>query len=113
MIVVVTRSPFDHHTDSPVCFAGLVRYISCEPGLPVARHSRQHSPLVQVLVSQHNRDDQIIRLAGKMSDVFTFVQDADPLKTIEAHKKTITPLLQQVAECGYFIAEYTKQKNFC
>ena len=48
-----------------------------------------------------------------MSDVFTFVHDAELLKKIEAHIKTITLLVQQVTECGYFIAEYTKQKNFC
>ncbi|KAH0826236.1 hypothetical protein J3R83DRAFT_5695 [Lanmaoa asiatica] len=66
----------------------------------------------QVLVNQQNRDDHIIRLAGKMSDVFAFVQDADPLKAVEAHRKTITLLLQQVTECGYFITEYAKQKNF-
>ena len=68
---------------------------------------------MQVLVNQKNRDEQIIRLAGTMSDVFTFVQDAEPLKTIKEHIKTITLLLQQVTECGYFITEYAKQKNFC
>ena len=68
---------------------------------------------MQVLVAQKNRDEQIIRLAGTMSDVFTFVQDAEPLKTIKQHIKTITLLLQQVTECGYFITEYAKQKNFC
>ncbi|KAG8219236.1 hypothetical protein J3R82DRAFT_74 [Butyriboletus roseoflavus] len=66
----------------------------------------------QVLVNQKNRDDQIIRLAGTMSDVFAFVHDAEPLKAIQAHIKAITLLIQQVTECGYFITEYTKQKSF-
>ncbi|KAN0076754.1 hypothetical protein V8E55_010609 [Tylopilus felleus] len=66
----------------------------------------------QVLAKQKERDDDIIRLAGVMSDVFAFVQDAEPLKAIKAHVKTITLLTQQVTECGYFIAEYAKQKNF-
>ncbi|KAF8549975.1 WD40 repeat-like protein, partial [Imleria badia] len=66
----------------------------------------------QVLVNQKNRDDQIMRLAGTMSDVFAFVHDAEPLKAIKAHIKTITLLIQQVTECGYFITEYAKQKNF-
>ena len=48
-----------------------------------------------------------------MSDVLTFVHDAEPLKTIKEHIKTITLLIQQVTECGYFITEYVKQKNFC
>ena len=48
-----------------------------------------------------------------MSDVWTFVHDAEPLKAIKEHIKTITLLIQQVTECGYFITEYAKQKNFC
>ena len=48
-----------------------------------------------------------------MSDVLAFVHDAEPLKTIKEHIKTITLLIQQVTECGYFITEYVKQRNFC
>ena len=66
-----------------------------------------------MLVDQTNCDVEIIHLAGTMSDVFAFVHDAEPLKAIKAHIKTITLLIQQVTECGYFIAEYTKRKNFC
>jgi hypothetical protein len=66
-----------------------------------------------VLVNQKNRDDQIVRLAGTMSDALRFVHDAEPLKAIKEHIKTITLLIQQVTECGYFITEYAKQKNFC
>ena len=68
---------------------------------------------VQVLVDQKDRDEHVVRLAGIMSDVFTFVDEAEPLKAIKAHVKTITLLIQQVTECGYFITEYTKQRNFC
>ena len=67
----------------------------------------------QVLVNQQNRDDRAIRLAGTMSDVFSFVEDSEPLKAVEAHKGPIKLLLQQITECGYFIAEYAKQNNFC
>ncbi|KAF8548063.1 hypothetical protein OG21DRAFT_1607113 [Imleria badia] len=70
------------------------------------------SAATQVLVAQKNRDEGIARLAGAMSDVFAFVEDAEPLKRIKAHMKTITLLIQQVTECGYFITDYTKQKNF-
>ncbi|KAG6374155.1 hypothetical protein JVT61DRAFT_4803 [Boletus reticuloceps] len=62
----------------------------------------------KVFQAQKNCDDRIIRLAGVMSDVFTFVEDVEPLERIEAHVKTITLLLQQVTECGYFIIEYPK-----
>jgi hypothetical protein len=67
----------------------------------------------QVLVNQQNHDDRVIRLAGTMSNVFSFVEDADPLKAVEVHKEPIRLLIQQVTECGYFIAEYAKQNNFC
>ena len=66
-----------------------------------------------MLVDWKDCDEQMIRLAGTMSDVFAFVHDAEPLKAIKAHIKTITLLIQQVTECGYFITEYTKRKNFC
>ena len=68
---------------------------------------------MQVLVAQKNRDERIIRLLGTMGDVFAFVENAEPLEKIKAHVKTVTLLIQQVTECGYFIAEYTKQKEFC
>lgn len=67
----------------------------------------------QVLVDQKNRDDRMVRLASTMGDVFSFVEEAEPLKKIKAHIKTITLLIQQVTECGYFITEYARQKNFC
>ena len=48
-----------------------------------------------------------------MSNVFSFVEDAEPLKVVEAHKEPIKLLIQQVTECGYFIRDYAKQNNFC
>ena len=68
---------------------------------------------IQVLVNQKDRDKRVIRLAGTMRDVFAFVHDADPLKAIKAHMDAITLLIKQVTECGYFITEYAKRKNFC
>jgi hypothetical protein len=64
-----------------------------------------------VLVRQKNRDERIVRLMGTMSDVLAFVHDAEPLKAIKAHKKTITLLIQQVTECGYFITEYASSNS--
>ena len=78
--------------------------------LAIVNHWRR---FIQVLVDQKNRDERIIGLLGTMSDVFTFVEDAEPLEKIKTHMKTITLLIQQVTECGYFITEYTKQKDFC
>ena len=66
-----------------------------------------------MLVNQQNRDDRVVRLVGTMSNVFSFVEGAEPLKAVEAHKEPIKLLLQQVTECGYFITEYAKQNSFC
>ncbi|KAH7889268.1 hypothetical protein F5I97DRAFT_1993105 [Phlebopus sp. FC_14] len=65
----------------------------------------------QVLVAQV-RDDRVIRLAATMNDTFTFIDDAEPLKAVKAHMKTITLMVQQATECGYFIADYTRKKSF-
>jgi hypothetical protein len=40
-----------------------------------------------------------------MRDVFSFVEDAEPLKAVKAYREPIKLLIQQVMECGYFIAE--------
>lgn len=48
-----------------------------------------------------------------MSGALAFVHDAEPLKAIQSHSKLVTLLIQQVTECGYFVTEYAKQKNFC
>ena len=64
-------------------------------------------------MNQKDRDDHIKRLAEVLNDVLAFVDDAKYLDEIERHAKTITVLIQQVTECGHFIAVYAKQKNFC
>ncbi|KAG9310836.1 hypothetical protein JVU11DRAFT_8689 [Chiua virens] len=66
----------------------------------------------QVLVNQKDRDERILRLAGAMKDVFAFVENAEPLKAVQAHREHVTLLVRQVTECGYFIAEYAKHGSF-
>ncbi|KAG9312791.1 hypothetical protein JVU11DRAFT_6205 [Chiua virens] len=70
------------------------------------------STVNKALIDQKDRDGQISRLASTMNDVFEFVENAGLLKTIEPHIKNITPLIQQVTECGYFIAAYSKETSF-
>jgi hypothetical protein len=48
-----------------------------------------------------------------MDNACAFVQEAEPLKKVESQKEIITLLMQQVTECGYFIRDYAKQRNFC
>ncbi|KAG9315321.1 hypothetical protein JVU11DRAFT_4461 [Chiua virens] len=70
------------------------------------------SSVNQILVKQKNCDDQVIRLAGTMSDVFAFVHDTNPLKTIEEHVEPLKLLIQQVMECADFIRDYAEHKGF-
>ncbi|KAN0085996.1 Quinonprotein alcohol dehydrogenase-like superfamily [Tylopilus felleus] len=65
----------------------------------------------KVLINQKNLDDRIVRLSGTMSDAFSFLDDIKFMTEIGKHAETITQLLQQVTECGYFIAQYAKD-NF-
>lgn len=48
-----------------------------------------------------------------MSDVYSFVHEADPLKNIESQKQILALMAQQTTECAYFIRDYAKNKNFC
>ena len=47
-----------------------------------------------------------------MSNAFSFVDDIKFMKEIGKHAETVMQLLQQVTECGYFIAQYAKD-TFC
>jgi hypothetical protein len=81
--------------------------------LVISLLSNCSSCCTQVLVDQKNRDKRIIQLAATMKDVFSFLDDAEPLKAINTHIRTMTLLLQQVTECAFFITGYAKQKDFC
>jgi hypothetical protein len=48
-----------------------------------------------------------------MNDTCGFVHDAEPLKKIESHRRIIVSIMQQTTECGYFIRDYSKNKDFC
>ena len=91
-----------------MCVVALVCYIIHDPGLSIAgihTLADRWQCSMQVLVAQKNPEDRIIRLSGAMSGVFASVEEAEPLKRIKAHMKTITLLVQRVTECGYFISD--------
>jgi hypothetical protein len=67
----------------------------------------------KVFQAQTTRDANIGRLVDAMNDIYGFLQEAEPLRKIESHKRIITHIMQQTTECGYFIRDYSKNKNFC
>jgi hypothetical protein len=68
---------------------------------------------VKIVLAQNDRDESINRLVDTMNNTYAFVHEAEPLKKIESHKRIIMLLTQQTIECGYFIRDYAKNKNFC
>jgi hypothetical protein len=57
---------------------------------------------------QKSRDENIGRLLHAMNDTYGFVNGK-----VESHKRIIAHILQQTAESGYFIRDYSKNKNIC
>ncbi|KAH7928957.1 WD40 repeat-like protein [Leucogyrophana mollusca] len=47
-----------------------------------------------------------------MSEAFTFIQEAEPLKKVESHRKVIALITQQTIECAYFIQAYAASRSF-
>jgi hypothetical protein len=48
-----------------------------------------------------------------MNDVYALILDANPLKTIDAHRQALEMLAKQTAECAYFISHYARDPSFC
>ena len=67
----------------------------------------------QAIVSQVVLDDKLRGLVEAMSDMFAFVNAAEPLKVIDSHAKIIKCITLQVTDCGYFISQYAKDESFC
>jgi hypothetical protein len=60
-----------------------------------------------------DRDDAIVRLVETMDDVYSFVEEAEPMKKIESLGRIIELIAQQTTECAYFIRDYAMGKDFC
>jgi hypothetical protein len=60
-----------------------------------------------------DRDDSIVRLVETMDDVYSFVEEAEPMKKIESLGRIIELIAHQTTECAYFIRDYALSKDFC
>jgi hypothetical protein len=67
----------------------------------------------QTIIAQRDRDDSINDLAKTIGDTYAFVQEVEPLQKVKSHKPVIIALMKQTIDCGYFIRDYAKIKNFC
>lgn len=48
-----------------------------------------------------------------IDDMHSFVNDAEPLKKVESHRKMMENMSRLTMESAYFIRDYTVDKNFC
>ena len=60
-----------------------------------------------------DRDDSIIRLVKTIDDVYSFVEEAEPMKKIKSLSQILEFMAQQTVECAYFIRDYAMNKDFC
>lgn len=72
----------------------------------VIRPGSATHPEPQVVLAQVQRDINIIHLAECMDDLYAFMEEAEPLRKIESHRKVMVRIAQQTTECGYFISAY-------
>jgi hypothetical protein len=66
----------------------------------------------QPFIAQKSHDENIGRLVDVMNDTLGFIHEAESFKKIESHKQIIMNIMQQTMECGYFIRDYSKTKDF-
>ncbi|EPQ56333.1 hypothetical protein GLOTRDRAFT_128279 [Gloeophyllum trabeum ATCC 11539] len=71
------------------------------------------STVYKVIKKAADCDQKIQDLVSTINEVFTFAQEAQALPDkYKQQKKTITVMLQQAVECGYFIEGYVGTGNF-
>jgi hypothetical protein len=64
-------------------------------------------------MTQKDRDDSINQLVETMGETYAFLQEVEPLKKVRSHEAIIISLMMQTINCGYFVRDYAKVKNFC
>jgi hypothetical protein len=78
-----------------------------------SRHSRYLYVCVKVFLAQKTRDESVGRLVDTINDTYEFVHEVELLNKVKSHKQIIMRIMQQTTECGYFIRDYSKNKDFC
>ncbi|KZS91859.1 hypothetical protein SISNIDRAFT_397550, partial [Sistotremastrum niveocremeum HHB9708] len=66
----------------------------------------------KIFQAQKQRDGAIAHLIDVMDDTYAFVIESEELFKVESQRKFLEKLAKQTTECGYFIADYAKDKTF-
>ncbi|KAF7967198.1 hypothetical protein HWV62_35584 [Athelia sp. TMB] len=70
------------------------------------------SAVPKAILAQQRRDDSVFHLMETINDVHSFLEDAEPLKTIKTHHEILEELSALTVECAYLIRDYTVDKKF-
>ena len=68
--------------------------------------------IIQIILNQKERDDNLSHLIEVMADAYAFVLEAEPVKKIESQQRIVMVMVKQTAECSYFIREYATTTSF-
>ncbi|EIN12158.1 hypothetical protein PUNSTDRAFT_130427 [Punctularia strigosozonata HHB-11173 SS5] len=66
----------------------------------------------KTVIGQVELDRSIYDLLDTIQDVYEFVEEAGPLNDVLSARDVLVALAQQTTECGYFIRDYAKDKDF-
>ncbi|EIN12230.1 hypothetical protein PUNSTDRAFT_130499 [Punctularia strigosozonata HHB-11173 SS5] len=80
------------------------------------RRLKQFTELVdkiaETIIGQVKLDQSIRDLLDTLENVYDFMDQAQPLDSVKSAAKLLTALAQQTTECGWFIHDYAKNKDF-
>ena len=64
---------------------------------------------LQFIKDQRITDDKLLSLVDTMDDTLTFAKNLNDIEQIKTVEKIVTRILQQTAECAFFIREYARR----
>ena len=66
---------------------------------------------LQLIKDQRIIDDKLLSLMDTMNDTLAFAENLNDIEKIKTVERIVTRILQQTAECAFFIREYSR-RNF-
>ncbi|KAG2363197.1 hypothetical protein BDR07DRAFT_1282899 [Suillus spraguei] len=67
----------------------------------------------KIIIAQVDRDDAVLELLKKISEVYSFITQDKMLHKISSMRDILAIISQQTRECANFIKNYSETKNFC
>jgi hypothetical protein len=68
---------------------------------------------VQIILAQADRDEALLKLLQKVSEVYGFITQDKMLDRISSMHAILGKVSQQTRECAHFIRKYSETRNFC